>query len=115
MWFSLPCIGGCPWQSVNRTKGPEARRRIDGYWALFSVMFRNALQVMAVAQDVGATIVIEWPRACRYWYCQRVQNALRRFGLERYDGFMYGIESILPKTWAARSVNLGELLPTIPP
>ena len=63
-------------------------------------MFKNALQLMAVAEDVGATIVIEWPRACRYWHCDKVQRALSRFQLELYDfdGCMYGIKSILPKS-----------------
>ena len=63
-------------------------------------MFKNALQVMAVAQSVGAIIVIEWPRACRYWHRDRVKRAMQKFGLELYDfdGCMYGIKSILPKT-----------------
>ena len=62
-------------------------------------MFRNALQVMAVAQSVGAVIVIEWPRACRYWHNDRVKRAMRKFELELYDfdGCMYGVTSILPK------------------
>ena len=100
VWFSLPCIGGCPWQSVNIRLGPDAERRIRGYLGLFAIMFRNALQLMAVAQDAGATIVIEWPRACRYWHYNRVRRALDRFGLSMYDfdGCMYGIKSILPKT-----------------
>jgi len=100
VWFSIPCIGGCPWQIVNINKGPEAVRRIRGYWALFTTMFRNALQVMAVAQAVGATIVIEWPRACRYWHHDRVKRAIQNFGLQIYDfdGCMYGIKSTLPLT-----------------
>ena len=100
VWFSMPCIGGCPWQTVNINGGPDAVRRIRGYWALFDKMFKNALQVMAVAQSVGAIIVIEWPRACRYWHRDRVKRAMQHFNLELYDfdGCMYGIKSILPKT-----------------
>ena len=100
VWFSIPCIGGCPWQTVNINGGPEAERRIRGYWALFATMFKNALQVMAVAQSVGAVIVIEWPRACRYWHHDRVKRAIQKFGLQIYDfdGCMYGIKSILPGT-----------------
>ncbi len=66
-------------------------------------MFRNALQVMAVAQSVGAVIVIEWPRACRYWHHDRVKRAIQKFGLQIYDfdGCMYGIKSILPGTLGA--------------
>ena len=80
--------------------GVKAQERLQGYWSLFGVMFRNALQVMAVAQDVGATIVIEWPRQCRYWHHDRVRKAMVRFGLVSYDfdGCMYGVQSIQPKT-----------------
>ncbi len=100
VWFSIPCIGGCPWQIVNINHGPEAVRRIRGYWALFGTMFKNALQVMAVAQSIGATIVIEWPRACRYWHLDKVERAIEKFDLQIYDfdGCMYGIKSILPKS-----------------
>ncbi len=63
-------------------------------------MFKHALQVMAVAQSVGAIIVIEWPRACKYWHHDRVKRAMLNFGLEMYDfdGCMYGIKSVIPKT-----------------
>ena len=79
VWFSIPCIGGCPWQIVNINHGPEAVRRIRGYWALFGTMFKNALQVVAVAQSVGGTIVIEWSRACWYWHLDKVKRAIEKF------------------------------------
>ena len=55
---------------------------------------------MAVAQSVGATVVIEWPRACRYWHCDRVKKAMEKWGLGIYDfdACAYGIKAILPKT-----------------
>ena len=100
MWLSLPCTGGCPWQFVNATKGPEAVKRIEAHWALFGVMWKNVLKVSAAASAVGATICIEWPLSCRYWYCEKVKKALAKYGLVmyRYDGFMYGIKSVIPKT-----------------
>ena len=100
LWVSLPCVGGCPWQYVNAKKGPEAVRRLQAHWALHGVMWKQLLKVLAIASDKGATICIEWPRACRYWHTARVQKALAKYGLVTYDfdGCMYGIESIAPKT-----------------
>jgi hypothetical protein len=100
VWFSLPCVGGCPWQFVNIQKGPNAERRIRGYWALFTRMWRNAICVIATAHAVGATIAIEWPRACRYWYQGKVLRILEKYGLEFYDfdGCMYDIRSQQPKS-----------------
>jgi hypothetical protein len=104
--MSLPCVGGCPWNYVNAIKGPEAVRRIRGYWALFGVLWRGVEKVLALAFEKGATIVIEWPRPCRYWHVEKVRKALEKFGFELYDfdGCMYGIESIVPKTrWLANT------------
>jgi len=100
VWTSLPCTGGCPWQYVNAGKSPELARRIEGYWALFGVMWRNLLKVFAVASEKGATLCIEWPKYCRYWYVDKVKRALAKYGLVmyRYDGCQYGITSIVPKT-----------------
>ena len=81
VWASLPCTGGCPWQFVNARKSPELKRRIEGYWALFGVMWKNLLKVFAVASAKGATLCIEWPKYCRYWYLNRVKKVLVTFGL----------------------------------
>jgi hypothetical protein len=63
-------------------------------------MWRNVLKVLAVASDKGATVCIEWPRACRYWHSDRVKKGLAKYGLINYDfdGCMYGIKSVIPKT-----------------
>ncbi len=57
-------------------------------------------QILAVASDKGATVCIEWPRACRYWHCDRVKRGLAKYGLVNYDfdGCMYGIKPVIQKT-----------------
>ena len=82
VFMSLPCVGGCPWNYVNAIKGPEAVRRIRGYWALFGVLWRGVEKVLALAFEKGATIVIEWPRPCRYWHVEKVRKAMEKYRLE---------------------------------
>jgi hypothetical protein len=102
IWLSMPCIGGCPWQYVNIVRGgPAAARRIKGYWSLFAAMWKNAMKVIAFAYSVNATVVIEWPRQCRYWFQVKVVRDLRKYGLLPYDfdGCEYGIKSIVKKSF----------------
>ena len=65
VWYSAPCTGGCPYQSINRTRGEAMRKHIGGHWVLMKRLWGSCETVAEHAIAKGATIVIEWSRRCQ--------------------------------------------------
>ena len=101
IWFSAPCTGGCPYQSINRMRGEDTRNNIEGHWTLMKRLWRSFEAVAEHAILKKATIVIEWPRRCHYWNFRKVERfATRHSLLDGFvDGCMVGITSEDPKTY----------------
>ncbi len=51
------------------------------------------VQVADAVHGKGYTIVIEWPRRCKYWFDQRVVLYLKKFEMftSLFDGCVYGL------------------------
>ena len=66
LWASMPCIGGSPWQHMNRHK-PGGLEKLDAHikdlykiWTAFKVVARECIKHKGY-------IAVEWPSGCDYW------------------------------------------------
>ena len=74
LWASMPCIGGSPWQHINRHK-PGGLEKLDTHikdwykvdslqdtyiWTAFKAVARECTKH-------NCHIAVEWPSGCDYW------------------------------------------------
>ena len=87
LWASMPCIGGSPWQHINRHK-PGGLERLDAHitgwykiWTAFRAVARECIKH-------NGHIAVEWPSGCDYWRYYIVQEFFEELQLEkiRIDG-----------------------------
>ena len=94
LWASMPCIGGSPWQHINRHK-PGGLEKLDAHikdWYKISTAFK------VVAKECikhNGHIAVEWPSGCDYWRYRIVQEFFEELQLERvkFDGCALGLRS----------------------
>ena len=100
VWVSIPCTGGSTWQHINRKKEAKARKRLQVHLMLFRLLWNNFVIVAKRAHELGATVTIEWPRSCSYWYRHEVRRLIWELKLveQNFDGCMYGVKSIQKAT-----------------
>ena len=89
--ISFPCTGGCPWSAtVNRLK-PSAAKKIAQHWKHFRALWR---QYERLCKEVKGKIptVLEWPKACRYWFEKAVIRLLKRSNMRKteFHGCCFG-------------------------
>ncbi len=96
VWFSVPCIGGCAYQSQNWLIGESTREKIAGHWKQYVLFKEGMLAVMRRCQEVGAMIFIEWPLSCLYWQDPDIIYLCNEFGLRytEFHGCQFGLVSI---------------------
>ena len=98
LFYSSPCTGGSGWQRINlgraKATGDEVLpmnlvRHYDLHWRLW-VNFEKLARHCA---NVGATVLLEWPRYNDYWKEPRVASFLQELGFKYtdFDGCMYGL------------------------
>lgn len=82
LWYSSPCTGGCPFLRYHLSRGnPETVRKIEEHWKLYRRLWKSFVSVARQAIGRGATVVIEWPKACSYWRDSRVQQFVQKHSL----------------------------------
>ena len=98
-WAAIPCIGGCPWQRLNR-KHPRAKARIEQHRAIWRRLWDNFVLAAEKAMLWGAVIVIEWPQQCDYWRESSVIRFMQKHRLVRthVHGCAYGLVSMFGDT-----------------
>ena len=73
LWASMPCIGGSPWQRINRHK-PGGLEKLNAHikdW----YKIRTAFKVVArECIKHNGHIAVEWPPGCDYWRYHIVQE-----------------------------------------
>eukprot|EP00972_Heterocapsa_arctica_P030506 4491895-Heterocapsa_arctica.AAC.1 len=80
-WASMPCVGGSPWQNLNRLRtGGQAK--VDAHIALFNKIWANFELVAVECITHGGRIAIEWPTGCAYWNYTKVKEFLQVFQLQ---------------------------------
>lgn len=65
LWGSLPCTGGCTWNSINALNpgGPE---RIAEHVETMKQLLSKFIHVARIIKRDGGIIVFEWPLRCTY-------------------------------------------------
>ena len=65
LWASMPCIGGSPWQHINR-HNPGGLEKLDAHvkdwykiWTAFKAVARECIKH-------NGHIAVEWPLGCDY-------------------------------------------------
>ena len=99
LWAAIPCIGGCPWQRLNR-RHPRAKARIQQHRATWRKLWDNFVLAAEKAMLCGAVIVIEWPQQCDYWRESSVIHFMQKHRLVRthIHGCAYGLVSMFGDT-----------------
>ena len=84
LWAAIPCIGGCPWQRLNR-RHPRAKARIEQHRATWRRLWDNFVLAAEKAMLWGAVVVIEWPQQCDYWRESSVIHFIQKHRLVLTD------------------------------
>ena len=87
LWAAIPCIGGCPWQRLNR-RHPRAKARIEQHRATWRQLWDNFVLAAEKAMLYGAMVVIEWPQQCDYWREASVIHFMQKHRLVRARTWM---------------------------
>jgi hypothetical protein len=61
LWGSIPCIGGCPWQKINR-KRPGGEARLRKHFATIKEIWEAFVKVAQVVVRAGASVAFEGPK-----------------------------------------------------
>jgi hypothetical protein len=83
LWGSLPCTGGCPWQRLNASRGPETEAKIRAHWALFELLWVSFEELATACLAQGGCVSLEWPSMCKYWKRPRVVQFLDANGFRK--------------------------------
>jgi len=124
LWFSLPCTGGCSFQSINlrraiRKRDHRAIRRFHLLQHQFQLLMTSTISLLEFAVILGAgafpNIAHEWPKSCRYWKTDIIISYVERFHLStsQCDGCMLGVVSLygpcqgtpIRKSWYIKTNN----------
>ena len=110
LWASMPCIGGSPWQHINRHK-PGGLERLDAHikewykiWTAFKAVARECIKY-------NGHIAVEWPSGCDYWKYHIVIKFFEELQLTkiRFDGCALGLRSDhdcpIKKPWSIATNN----------
>ena len=96
---SLPCTGGCTFNTGTNAARPSCAPKLRAHQLLFTKLWR---QLERLVRELGSipNLILEWPRSCQYWAMKQVGRLVRRTGCEfcDFDGCAYGLQSIAPKT-----------------
>ncbi|MFM7981845.1 MAG: hypothetical protein ACKPKO_21255, partial [Candidatus Fonsibacter sp.] len=118
-FYCSPCTGGSSWQKLNldlaRRKGwKHTVVKLIGHWDLHWRLWTGFERVVRHCADIGASVLLEWPRYCSYWGEPKVSSFLRdmNFSYTDFDGCMYGLVSVkdsnnclVPKPWRLASIK----------
>ena len=95
--------------------GERAIEKIARHYKLFRKLWVAFEKVAEHAISLGAAVVVEWPRYCRYWSDKRVRRFLKKhcFVDAVFDGCMYGLTAMhgekkglpIKKPWRISCVN----------
>ena len=110
LWASMPCIGGSPWQHINRHK-PGGLEKLDAHikdwykiWTAFKTVARECIKHQG-------HIAVEWPSGCDYWRYHIVQEFFEELQLEKikFEGCALGLRSDyndpIRKPWCVATNN----------
>ena len=94
LWASIPCIGGSPWQRINRRK-PGGMKRLRYHRLEWKRIWTNFEKVAHECHRQGGTVAIEWPTQCDYWRESCVKRLIEDLKLDKVqiDGCAVGLKS----------------------
>lgn len=97
IWVAIPCIGGSPWQNLNKL-WPGGDDRIQSHIDTFTPLwlkFVGFIKWVKVEQKRRYVLCIEWPTGCAYWRWHSVQEFERVNALSRtnFHGCAFGLTS----------------------
>eukprot|EP00972_Heterocapsa_arctica_P001538 221784-Heterocapsa_arctica.AAC.1 len=81
LWASMPCLGGSPWQNLNRLR-TGGRAKVDAHIHLFDQIWAKLTRVALECLKHGGRVAIEWPTGCAYWRYPKVLEFLETFQLQ---------------------------------
>ncbi len=80
LFGSIPCTGGCPFNSINgRTE--QGRNNIRRHVAAMIPLLRTFERLCALADRCNNFICLEWPAGCSYWKRKDVQRLIQTYNL----------------------------------
>jgi hypothetical protein len=82
LWASMPCVGGSPWQNLNRLR-TGGQTKVDAHIAIFDQIWAKFELVAAECINHGGRIAIEWPTGCAYWNYPKVIQFMEVFQLQK--------------------------------
>ena len=91
LWASVPCIGGSPWQHINRHK-PGGFMKLDAHIKDWHKIWTSSARECI---KNNGHIAVEWPSGCDYWRYYIVQEFFDELQLEKikFDGCALGLRS----------------------
>ena len=104
LWYASPCTGGCSWQRLHLWRGrPSTVAKITAHRELMRRLWTAFEHVAAIAEERGATVIIEWPRRCSYWTDEQVVAYIGGHGYESaiVHGCAVGLTSVRNDTRGA--------------
>ena len=88
--------------------------KLIGHWDLHWRLWKGFERVVRHCANIGASVLLEWPRYRSYWSEPKVSSFLREmnFSYTDFDGCMYGLVSVkdsnkcpVRKPWRIASIN----------
>jgi hypothetical protein len=94
LWASLPCTGGCTWNSFNG-RTPEGRDKIKAHVDLMVQLLDKFTCAARLVIKANGFVFFEWPRKCTYWKRTDVMDMVQTLRLvpTRFDGCALGLRS----------------------
>eukprot|EP00972_Heterocapsa_arctica_P007063 1032309-Heterocapsa_arctica.AAC.1 len=70
------------------TRGEDTVKNIEAHWTLFRRLWAACEKIVIPAIKRGASILIEWPRGCKYWKGGKVVAFLKKYDFRttEFDG-----------------------------
>ncbi len=100
-WVCIPCTGGGKYNGPNYKNYEGARRKMLNHFILFRKMKRSLIKLLEHCWNIGAFLLIEWPKSCAYWNDPDIVVWIARFQLQftEFHGCQFDLTSINPATF----------------
>ena len=80
LFGSIPCTGGCPFNSINE-RTEQGKANIRRHIANMLPLLRTFEKLCALADRCDNFICLEWPAGCAYWKRKDVQRLIETYNL----------------------------------